>query len=150
MLESFQNNAPSLSPSHLEFYHVLPVFKTYLRKEKHEWFPGNPHRKEEPFSGWNYWRELKWGPWTEYRRTVWMKVSSKVTQMWSERKEYLVLFFYNSFCCLAFSFVAQCHVLWLRGNYWTLWIFRTKCWYLPTFKLFFYPKFCFLFIHCLR
>ena len=136
MLESFQNNAPSLSPSHLEFYHILPVFKTYLRKEKHEWFPGNPHRKEE------FQAEIIEENWSEAHEqntggTVWMKVSSKVTQMWSERKDYLVLFFYNSFCC---SFMAQCHVLWLRGNYWTLWIFRTKCWYLPTFKLFFYPK----------
>ena len=37
MLESFQNKAPSLSSSHIEFYHVLPVFKTRLRKERETW-----------------------------------------------------------------------------------------------------------------
>lgn len=43
--------------------------------------------------------------------TVSVKVRWKVTEKRSERKEYLALFFFNSFCCFAFSFIAQCHAL---------------------------------------
>lgn len=87
--------------------------------------------------------------WPEPRRTeVRWKVAGK--EKWA--KECLRLLLFNSFCCVGFSFMPQCHAWWLWCNYWTVWIWRTKNAFWPKFKLFFFlnPEFYFLFIHCLR
>ena len=144
MLARIASKQHSLSFSLLPILSSITVFlslkRAWGKREKREWFPGNPHRQKEPLSGWNYWREPRWCPWPEYRGKElcrwrsdgrWLRREERGRNIW-------FYFLFNSFCCFAFSFTAQCHALWLWGNYWTLWILGTKYWCLPTFKLFFF------------
>lgn len=152
MLESFQNNAPSLSPSHLEFYHVLPVFKTYLRKERETWMIP----RESPQEGGTILR-LKLLKRTEVRPMT--RIQEELCE-WRSAQRWLKsgvrgrnIWFYFSIAL----FVALPLVLWLNvmfcdleeiiGLYGSSEQSVDICLHL---NFFFYPKFCFLFIHCLR